>query len=202
MNAASQTHAARDVLVVDLGSLKASLVARAAANGVSLSYYVRTLLSDALGGDVESAEPAVTLDARSAEDRVRVSLRMVPLDAKRLAEAARRAGLPLGPYVCGLAAGVPVLASGASRPDLIAALASAASEMSTLSRYLAHLVELTKRGSLRAAQEYSETWTRLDMDVRRQLALVAQGLAELQPPKVRASNRRIPTAARGGIRNE
>jgi hypothetical protein len=58
MDASSKSHAARDVLVVDLGSLKGELVERARARGVSLSYLVRMLLSEALDRSDQSPATA------------------------------------------------------------------------------------------------------------------------------------------------
>ena len=185
MDASSKSRAARDVLVVDLGSLKAALIQRAKTRGVSLSFLVRTLLNEALE---RSDEPATTdhevVHRESRFDRVRVSLRMAPGDASTLAAAARRAQLPLGTYVCGLAARTPVLV-GTCRPELVSAIAASTAAMSTLSRHLSHLVDLLNRGSFRAAEEYVGVVAALPAEVRRHLALAAEGLAALQPPRER-----------------
>ena len=124
----------------------------------------------------------------SASHRVRVSLRMVPADAATLAAAARRAQLPPGTYVCGLAARTPVLV-GTCRPDLVSAIAASTAAMSTLSRHLSHLVDLLNRGSFRAAEEYVGVVAALPAEVRRHLALAAEGLAALQPPRERSESR-------------
>ena len=189
MDASSKSHAARDVLVVDLGSLKGELVERARARGVSLSYLVRLLLSEALDRSDQSPATAPEVTARlSAAHRVRVSLRMVPADAATLAAAARRAQLPLGTYVCSLTARIPVLV-GTCRPDLVSAIAASTAAMSTLSRHLSHLVDLLNRGSFRAAEEYVGVVAALPAEVRRHLALAAEGLAALQPPRARTDSR-------------
>jgi len=185
MDVSSKSHASRDVLVVDLGSLKGELVYRARAKGVSLSYLVRLLLGEALDKSDQSTAPVPDVIARlSASHRVRVSLRMAPGDASTLAAAARRAQLPLGTYVCGLAARTPVLV-GTCRPELVSAIAASTAAMSTLSRHLSHLVDLLNRGSFRAAEEYVGAVAALPSEVRRHLALAAEGLAALQPPRQR-----------------
>ena len=189
MDASSKSHAARDVLVVDLGSLKGGLIERARARGVSLSYLVRMLLREALDKSDQSPATAPEVIARpSASHRVRVSLRMAPGDAATLAAAAKRAQLPLGTYVCGLAARTPVLV-GTCRPDLVSAIAASTAAMSTLSRHLSHLVDLLNRGSFRAAEEYVGVVAALPAEVRRHLALAAEGLAALQPPRARTDSR-------------
>jgi len=188
MDASSKSRAARDVLVVDLGSLKGGLIERARARGVSLSYLVRMLLREALDKSDQSPATAPEVIARpSASHRVRVSLRMAPGDAATLAAAARRAQLPLGTYVCGLAARTPVLV-GTCRPDLVSAIAASTAAMSTLSRHLSHLVDLLNRGSFRAAEEYLGVVAALPAEVRRHLALAAEGLAALQPPRERTDS--------------
>jgi len=188
MDASSKSRAARDVLVVDLGSLKGGLIERARARGVSLSYLVRMLLREALDKSDQSPATAPEVIARpSASHRVRVSLRMAPGDAATLAAAARRAQLPLGTYVCGLAARTPVLV-GTCRPDLVPAIAASTAAMSTLSRHLSHLVDLLNRGSFRAAGEYVGVVAALPAEVRRHLPLAAEGLAALQPPRARANS--------------
>jgi len=189
MDASSKSRAARDVLVVDLGSLKGGLIELARARGVSLSYLVRMLLREALDKSDQSPATAPEVIARpSASHRVRVSLRMAPGDAATLAAAARRAQLPLGTYVCGLAARTPVLV-GTCRPDLVSAMAASTAAMSTLSRHLSHLVDLLNRGSFRAAEEYVGVVAALPAEVRRHLALAAEGLAALQPPRERTDSR-------------
>ena len=189
MDASSKSRAARDVLVVDLGSLKGGLIERARARGVSLSYLVRMLLREALDKSDQSPATAPEVIARpSASHRVRVSLRMAPGDAATLAAAARRAQLPLGTYVCGLAARTPVLV-GTCRPDLVSAIAASTAAMSTLSRHLSHLVDLLNRGSFRAAEEYVGVVAALPAEVRRHLAIAAEGLAALQPPREQTASR-------------
>jgi len=189
MDASSKSRAARDVLVVDLGSLKGGLIERARARGVSLSYLVRMLLREALDKSDQSPATAPEVIARpSASHRVRVSLRMAPGDAATLAAAARQAQLPPGTYVCGLAARTPVLV-GTCRPDLVSAIAASTAAMSTLSRHLSHLVDLLNRGSFRAAEEYLGVVAALPAEVRRHLALAAEGLAALQPPREQTASR-------------
>jgi hypothetical protein len=188
MDASSKSHASRDVLVVDLGSLKAALIERAKMRDVSLSFLVRELLSEALKSSDGPATPGQEVVHQvSASDRVRVSLRMAPSDASTLAAAARRAQLPLGIYVCGLAARTPVLV-GTCRPELVSAIAASTAAMSTLSRHLSHLVDLLKRGSFRAAGEYVGVVTALPAEVRCHLALAAEGLAALQQPRERTES--------------
>ena len=80
--------------------------------------------------------------------------------------AARDAGLLPGAFLAGLVAGVPALASGASRTDRLAALIASSAELSTLSRNIHHLTRLLRQGEVRAALEYREMLDTLGGDVR------------------------------------
>jgi hypothetical protein len=190
LDACSKSRAARDVLVVDVGSMKGTLTERARSRGVSLSFLARELLTAALESGDESSTPGHEVgDQEPGLDRVRVSLRMIRRDASALAAAAKRVGLPLGSYVCGLAAGIPAM-TGICRPDLLGALVVSTAELSTVSRHLAHLVVLLNRGSFAAAREYDGMHASLNADVRRHLAVAAEALAALQPPMKARPGRR------------
>jgi hypothetical protein len=189
MDASSKSRAARDVLVVDLGSLKGALVERAKARGVSLSFLVREILSEGVCGShqLPAADDQLAYQP-PASDRTRISLRMARDDAAELVDAAERARLPLGLYVRGLVERVPLL-EGTFRPALVAALVASNAAMSTLSRHLAHLVDLVHRGSFAAAQEYDEVLATLSVDVRRHLSVASEGLAALLPARADGNGR-------------
>jgi len=176
------TPSTRDRISVDLRGLKAVLFEQARARGVSPSDLVRSVLADAL----DKAELPIT--DRSADgtsvptgDRVRLSLRMTRRDALATLAGARAAGLSTGAYVAGLIAGVPVLTSGATRPDHLAGLIASSAELSTLSRKLHDLTSLLRQGSVRAAQEYREMLDTVADDVRKHLTLASAVLAGLRP---------------------
>lgn len=171
----------RDRISVDLRGLKAALFERARARGVSPSDLVRDALADAVGPAEPPIGGAATGAAAPTEGRVRVSLRLSKDEALSITTAARAAGLSTGAYVAGLAAGIPVLKSGAHRSDHLAALVASSAELSTLSRNLHHLTSLLSRGSVRAAQEYREMLDTVAQDVREHLALVSAVLADLRP---------------------
>ena len=94
---------------------------------------------------------------------------------------ARVAGLSLGAYVAGLVAGVPVLMTGGTRSDHLAALIASSAELSTLSRNPHRLTNLLRQGSVRAAQEYRDMLDTVADDVRKHLTLAASVLADLPP---------------------
>ena len=181
------TPTSRDRISVDLRGLRATLFEQARARGVSPSDLVRAALATAL----DHAEPSIT--ERSAngdvvpdEHRVRLSLRMTRRDALATVAAARVAGLSLGAYVAGLVAGVPVLMTGGTRSDHLAALIASSAELSTLSRNLHRLTNLLRQGSVRAAQEYRDMLDTVADDVRGHLTLASTVLADLRPRHGRA----------------
>ena len=177
----------RDRISVDLRGMKAALVARAQARGLSPSDFVRSSVADALGQpwDGEGA-PAQPSAAASTADRVRLSLRMSRTEVQATMTAARAAGMPVGAYVAGLVAGVPVLSNAAGRDAHIAALTASNAELSTLSRNLHDLTSLLRRGSVRAAQEYREMLDTVAQDVRGHLTLASAVLADLRPHRTAA----------------
>ena len=181
------TPSSRDRISVDLRGVKAALFEQARRRGVSPSDLVRAALADV----IDRADPPIT--ERSAngdvvpdEHRVRLSLRMTRRNALATITAARAAGFSPGAYVAGLVAGVPVLTSGTTRCEHLAALIASSAELSTLSRNLHHLTSLLRQGSVRAAQEYREMLDTVADDVREHLTLASAVLAELRPRHSRA----------------
>jgi hypothetical protein len=78
--------------------------------------------------------------------------------------------LPIGAYVSGLVAGIPILRDG-NRPAHFEALTASTAMLATLSRDLRNLSELLRRGSVVAALAYRERLDDVDADVRRHLEL-------------------------------
>jgi hypothetical protein len=168
-----------EFVTVDMRGLKATLVARAQAERVSVSVVVRRAVERELGQGGAADKPVVL-----TRSTVKLSLRLTGAEAEQLAAAARQAGLSRGAYLAGLMAGVPSLVDGsASRPDRLAALNASCAELSTLSRNLHHLTSLLREGQVRAAMEYRETLDTLGTDVREHLAMAASLLAELRPAR-------------------
>jgi hypothetical protein len=172
--------ASRDRISVDLRGLKVALLERSRARGRSPSEFVRTVLADALSEASADEAGAMGFNvANPIAERVRLSLRMHRDEARALIAAARSAGMPLGSFVAGLAAGIPTLQHGASPRDYTAALVASNAELATLRRHLHHLTGLLRHGSVRAAQEYRSMLETLDADVRNHLALASEVLAQL-----------------------
>lgn len=187
----------RDRLSVDLRGLKAALLERARALGVSPSALVRTLLSEALGRPVVAADPMPAKGCAGAtHDRMRLNLRMSREHARATLEAARRAGLAPGDFVGGLVLGVPVLVGGANQAHHLASLTASSAELSTLSRHLHRLSLLLSQADADAARQYRQLLDTLAADVRGHLRLAAAALADLQPQRRRAN-----AVASGSIRS-
>jgi hypothetical protein len=119
--------------------------------------------------------------------RIRVSLRLAHQDAANLAAAAKAAGLPIGAYVAGLAAGIPILREG-NRAAHLEALTASTAMLATLGRDLRHLSDLLRQGSVAAALVYRERLDEVDADIRRHLDLASVVLAEQRPSRQPASS--------------
>ena len=188
------THS-HDFVTVDMLGLKAALVARALAQRVSVSVFVRGAVARELGM-VESPKSDRVVDASvatSTPTTVKLSIRFTQAEAAQLAAGARAAGLSRGVYLAGLIGGVAALSRGACRPDYLTALVASSAELSTLSRDIAHLTSLLRQGNVRAAQEYRERLDTLSGDVRRHLSRAARVLADLRPRSRRADASTHPT---------
>ncbi len=176
--------------------LKAALVARALAQRVSVSVLVRSAVARELGLGDPTASPAADRSAEIALDSttVKLSIRLTRAEVEQLAAGARAAGLPRGALLAGLIADVPVLSSGASRTDHLAAPIASSAELSTLSRNIHHLTSLLREGAVRAAQEYRVMLDTLANDVHGHLTLAAGVLADLRPRSRKADAPRHPSS--------
>jgi hypothetical protein len=187
----------RDRISVDLRGLKAALLAQSAAKKLTPSDFVRTLLAEALDHGSVSGPLVGNPSVDPSDGRVRISLRLSASDAASLTAAAKTASLPLGTYVAGLAAGIPVLTHGTDRNQHLTALVRSSAELSTLSRNLRHLTRLLSQGSIQAAQQYRDTLDAVGEDVHQHLRLAGHVLSDLRPVAARLPPhrpaRRIPT---------
>lgn len=176
------TSSSRDRISVDLQGLKAVLMERAQALGVSPSALVRAALAGELGQPAEQvAEQVETRVSRRPGGRARLCLRMELDQAAETMTAARRAGMSPGRYVAGLVAGVPVIQAGGGRAEHAAALIASCAEMSTLSRNIHQLTKLLHQGEVVPALVYRQMLNKLDEDIRRHLVLASGVLADLRP---------------------
>jgi hypothetical protein len=202
----------RDRISVDLHGDRAALFALARACGVTPSDWVRATVADALSKAVPTlgvdertmtvtradacvgdgkgdgvADDGICIDnVNAASARIRVSLRLAHQDAANLAAAARTAGLPIGAYVAGLAAEIPVLRDG-NRAAHLEVLTASTAMLATLARDLRHLSDLLRRDSVAAALAYRERLHDVDADIRRHLDLASVVLGELRPSRQTAS---------------
>ncbi|QCB44905.1 hypothetical protein [Hydrogenophaga sp. PAMC20947] len=172
----------RNRISVDLHGLKALLMERAQALGVSPSELVRKALADELDRSAENmTEPSEKYTVRRASERARLCLRMGSDESAATLAAARRAGLSPGRYVAQLVAGVPAILEGGRHADHVAALIADNAELCTLSRNIHHLTHLLRQGDVVPALAYRDMLNTLDGDIRRHLALAACALADLRP---------------------
>jgi hypothetical protein len=173
---------AYDFVTVDMRGLKATLVARAQAQRVSVSVLVRGAVARELGMTTEAADgPAANAAATSSGAVAKLSIRMTAAEAEQLAAGARAARLSRGAYLAGLIANVPALTAGGGRPEHIAALIASSAELSTLIRNIHRLTTLLRQGDVEPARPYREMLDTLAGDVRGHLTLAARVLADLQP---------------------
>lgn len=183
-----------DFVTVEMRGLKASLVARAQAQRVSVSELVRSAVARELGLSVE-AEPRVgEMSQRTGRTtNVKLSIRMTAQEASQLAAGAQAACLSRGAYLAGLVANVPVLSAGGGRTEHIAALRVSSDELATVSRNIHCLNVQLRQASVEPAWPCRDLLETLAGDVRRHLELASRALADLQPSSRSAGSTTSPT---------
>ena len=189
----------RDRISVDLHGLKAPLMERAQAVGLSPSRLVRQVLADALGRPAPlNAEARQTLAQTDPAARTRLCLRMRSEDATATLQAAQRAGMATGDYVAALVAGVPVILDGGGHAQTLQAVSASTDELAHFGHRLYQLNALLRRGDVEPIRPYIGVLEALSRDVRRHLDHVSCALADLQPrrPSVSPPARRTHAGTR------
>lgn len=172
----------RDRISVDLHGLKAPLMERAQAVGLSPSHLVRQVLADALGRPAPLiAEACRTPVQTDPATRTRLCLRMRSEDAAATLQAAQRACMGTGDYVAALVAGVPVILDGRGHAQTLLALTASTDELAHFGHRLYQLNALLRRDDVEPIRPYVGMLETLARDVRRHLDHVSCALAVLQP---------------------
>lgn len=172
----------RDRISVDLHGLKAPLMERAQAVGLSPSRLVRQVLADALGRPaLPNAEASHTPVQTDQPSRTRLCLRMRSEDATATLQAAQRAGMATGDYVAALVAGVPVILDGGGHAQTLQAVSASTDELAHFGHRLYQLNALLRRGDVEPIRPCVGMLETLARDVRRHLDHVSCALADLQP---------------------
>ena len=183
----------RGRISVDIGRLRFALFEQARAQGVSPSYLVRDIVAREITGSAHGPVDGVATSSLDGLQRVRVSLRLSPVDALTLQRTARRAGKSLGDLVVDLFDGMPAPVSSVERQAQLRALVVSNSELATLSRDLRQLSALLGQGSVAAAQRYRDLLDAVASDVRRHVdisSVVLRGLAPVRRQAKAAKSRK------------
>lgn len=172
----------RERISIDLQGLKALLLDRSQALGMSPSTLVRTALVQALG-DLAEPEPSVPEHTafKRAPANARLCLRMPREDIQTILAAAKQMGVSPGSYVAASVAGAPWLVSGASKAEQLAAITGSNAHLADLSRNIHALTRLLTQSNVPKALVYRDMLDTLDGDVRQHLAQAAALLADLRP---------------------
>lgn len=181
----SMNTAFHDFVTVDMRGSKTALVARARADRISVSSLVRSAVARELGRAIES-DVATRVESSpgridGAAPNVKLSIRFHAAEAERLAAGAEAAGLSHGAYLAGLIDAVPVLATAADRPNLLAAVVASTAELATLNRSLRHLSALLGRGEGEPTQSCRVMLDKLASEMRHHLETASSALKQLQP---------------------
>lgn len=170
--------ASHEFVTVDMQGLKAALLARARAEGRSVSAVVRGAIASALGVDGPEGVYEDHAAPIPATGTVKVSIRIDAGGARLLAMRASRACLSRGAYLQALLEDAPQGGSPA-RGDQLRALVASNAAMATFSRSFRQLRHL--QDAVGAAQECGPTLETLGASIRSHLAVAAAVLKDIEP---------------------
>ena len=158
---------------------------------------------DLLG--LESPSVPESLAASSGVDvgrSAKITLRLAPSVARKMAAQARAAGLSHGVYLSTLIAGAPAILTGADHRRAVAALTSSNDEIARMATDLHGLVRLLRGGELALVAEVEATLEALSSEVRAHLPYASRLIADLAPlvvvgPAAKASSK---VSSEGAVR--
>jgi hypothetical protein len=182
---------------VDLGDLKAKVLARARLTGKTPSVVIREAVAQVLAASCSDQASADAMPMVDTEPSVRIGLRMRRPEAQAFRQAAQRAGLAPAAYVAALVAGVPAVAASSSTQGITLAdhrqaLLISSAELASLARDLRRLMRLLATGDVEAARAYRERLEGAEGAIRAHLAVAGNVLAALSPRGLGRSQRPRP----------
>ena len=155
-----------------------------------------TTTFDLLG--LESPSRSESQAASSGVDvgrSAKITLRLAPPVARKMATQARAAGLSQGVYLSTLIAGAPAIVTGADHRRAVAALTASNDEIARMATDLHGLVRLLRGGEMPSATEVAATLEALSSEVRAHLRHASRLIADLAP---RAAVGRAGSAEKAG----
>ncbi|MCR5864047.1 hypothetical protein [Aquincola sp. J276] len=184
----------RDRITVDLQGLKGALMARAEADRVMPSQFVRQVLAASLGTqdalDAQARQPAVQLKSK------RLCLRMHPDEAKAVLSSAALAGQRPGRWLARVAAGRAVGATAEQLDAQRTAFVAVTAELAALRRALQRL---SLHGRIEPTSPESEVLRQGLSDLRALLVSAASLVMDSPPedhaPMQRMHGRRVARSA-------
>ena len=111
----------------------------------------------------------------------KITLRLAPPVARKMAAQARAAGLSQGVYLSTLIGGAPAILTGADHRRAVAALTASNDEIARMATDLHGLVRLLRVGELPLAAEVEATLEALSSEVRAHLRYASRLIADLAP---------------------
>jgi hypothetical protein len=111
----------------------------------------------------------------------KITVRLAPHIAGKMAAQARAAGLSHGVYLSTLIAGAPAVLTGADHRRAVAALTASNDEIARMATDINGLVRLLRRGEVPSAGEVEATLEALSSEVRAHLRYASRLIADLTP---------------------
>jgi hypothetical protein len=112
---------------------------------------------------------------------VKITMRLAPHIARKMASQAQAAGLSHRVYLSTLIAGAPAVLTGADHRRAVAALTASNDEIARMTADINGLVRLLRRGEVPSVREVDETLEALSSEVRAHLRYASRLIADLAP---------------------
>lgn len=171
------TQHARDRVTIDLRGTGPRLHAHAAARRKTTAAVVRAAVVALLDAEVDPANPARVEPVGTGI--VKVTVRLDPLHAARLADRARSADVSQGAYVAGLLDGTPPAPRSIDHGDAVAALADSTLKVAAMSTDIHGFIRLMRRAQSGEAEKYRAGLMTLSKDVQLHLEVASRVMAGL-----------------------
>ena len=141
-----------------------------------------TLTQDLLGQESPSESESQAASSGGDGGRsAKITVRIAPHIARKMAVQARAAGLSHGVYLSTLIAGAPAVLTGADHRRAVAALTASNDEIARMATDINGLVRLLRRGEVPSAGKMKATSDVLSSEVRAHLRYASRLIADLAP---------------------
>ncbi|MGZ5652329.1 MAG: hypothetical protein ACXWG8_18545 [Usitatibacter sp.] len=188
----------RERITIDLRGLAPIIHAHAKARHLTVSAVARLAVVAALESPPLAAEAQPCGESATANQAIKLTVRMRRCVARRLSARARASGLSQGGYLEALIDGTLAPPLAVDHKEAVAALGVSTDHLAAVFADVNDLIRLIRHGTLPPASHFDERMRTLADDVRQHLTIASRLMAELKPAAARRAyaSRRQPGSRR------